>query len=311
MSETKNAHDGVVTSIADPDLVMVVGPQGGLHPISFANLMKAVRGKIQIGGRNLALNSAQEKSGSYLVTNVNLSEPWENGKEYIMTFRGSIGEGKVPYFQIWDGRGSASMFVCSKKADGIYQGVFKPVNLNYTETERSTLRIYVQPSTVTSINTISKIKFERGNIATDYTPAPEDIASGLWGGVNYFASINYAILQKGGLRDECDKGTYKLHYKREGNRRFNVQRKVSGYGSMSFSRLLSRRIGCRQYSGRNLPIRNIDSKKSKLLDIAGIHATYLLDRQRLQDGQKNKKPVHLESVVCDKINLAPERRAAA
>ena len=53
MSKTKKANEGVVAAIGDTDLVMVCASGGGLKPISFANLMAAVRGKIQIGGRNL------------------------------------------------------------------------------------------------------------------------------------------------------------------------------------------------------------------------------------------------------------------
>ncbi|MDE6794106.1 MAG: hypothetical protein K2J63_02240, partial [Muribaculaceae bacterium] len=153
--------------------------------------MKAVRGGIQIGGRNLLKNSSVAKSASYYLGSYDLSEPWEIGQTYVMTIYGNLGNDAGPYFRVWDGRGFATIITCSKVSDGIYRGFFSPVTMQreYTKQERSVLKIYTSSNQAVSKSSISKVMFERGNIATDYTPAPEDIASGSWGG-NWFIT-NY------------------------------------------------------------------------------------------------------------------------
>lgn len=197
MSETKNAHDGVVTSIADTDLVMVVGPQGGLHPVSFANLMKAVRGGIQIGGRNLLLNEFTFPGGGASVVNgkIVMSQNKDNyfaiklspsadlkvGEIYTISF--DCDGMKAGNSWLMEGVSSASTFRISLQ-NGRNKATFV---MNQSQIDRIPGAFMFDDDTRSfpagfSAVTLSNFKLERGNIATDCTPAPEDIASGLWGG---------------------------------------------------------------------------------------------------------------------------------
>lgn len=180
MIETKNAHEGVVTSIADTDLVMVVGPNGGLHPISFENLMKAVRGEIQIGGRNLLKNTADFKcqtSATSWMTGM-LSIPKEKLVGRVLTFSckyrktgspsGNASIGTIVSDSWWD---MATINTESAPAAGTLVKTF------YSVTERFAPHASSQQGFE-----LYDFKLEEGNMATAWTPAPEDIASGSWGG---------------------------------------------------------------------------------------------------------------------------------
>lgn len=182
MADTVKANQGAVSSLADTDLVMCVASGGYYRPVSFADLAKLVRGSIHIGGRNLIKNSDVPISGPYGVGTYQLSEPMESGKRYVMTLYGvTIGNGKQDAVQVWNQGGLAQLFICRKVSEGIYRGEFTPLPA-HDPARLGVLNIHVMPSTVSTISTITLAKLEEGNIATAWSPAPEDIASGLWGG---------------------------------------------------------------------------------------------------------------------------------
>lgn len=185
MSEVKNAGQGAVTSIADNDLVMCVA-NGSYHPISFENLMKAVRGGIQVGGRNLVRNSwISAQSDTYLVAQYPYAEIPEPGETLIVTIWGQLGSGKTG-FNVFNGGGNGSFgsILTTKVADGVHRGALKILQ-KVTNSNELKVTVFSAPQSVTATCTINRIKVERGNIATDWTPAPEDIASGSWGGGNW------------------------------------------------------------------------------------------------------------------------------
>ncbi|SUT85852.1 phage tail protein [Actinobacillus ureae] len=68
-----------------------------------------------------------------------------------------------------------------KIADGVYQGKgrwTKPTRNGNDITPLNThLNVYFYPNTGTSVNSISKIKLERGTLGTDWSAAPEDKVS--------------------------------------------------------------------------------------------------------------------------------------
>ena len=209
MSEVKQANQGTVTSIAGTDLVMChVG--GSYHPISFDNLMKAVRGGIQIGGRNLIKNSAEitipksanlsnfkflpltigVKKGDKITISCETIEILEGSN--CSTFSALIRKDAA---HNWDGLGAeGSLSVQNKK-------VTLTVNQDY---DNPHLLLYSGPDSNSSNRSVKffNVKVERGNIASDWTPAPEDIASGLWGGVIGYLPITYSMAEKGGAH-EC------------------------------------------------------------------------------------------------------------
>ncbi|WP_300933821.1 hypothetical protein [uncultured Duncaniella sp.] len=53
MSKAKNLNEGIVTSLADTDLIVAADNAGSLKPISMTNLMQLIRDNIKVGGRNL------------------------------------------------------------------------------------------------------------------------------------------------------------------------------------------------------------------------------------------------------------------
>ena len=185
MSDVRKVTEGAVTSISDSDLVMcAVG--GKFHPISFSSLMATVRGGIQIGGRNLLLNSAAPRSGKYGIGSYPLSEPWQPGETYTMTLYGvTIGAGHQNYIQVWNRDGTVRLFDCTKISDGVYRGSFTP-SANLDLSKANSFALHNFPNGLTTETSVTRAKFERGNIATDWSPAPEDIASGAWGGGNWF-----------------------------------------------------------------------------------------------------------------------------
>lgn len=181
MSDTIQANQGTVTSIGDTDLVMCV-VNGSYHPISFNNLLAAIKRSIQIGGKNLVRNSGISKTNSaYQISTYS----WGNdrpkvGEKLLVTIRGQLGTGKT-HFVVYNspvGDGGFGAIWLSKESDGAYRGY---LNINK---DSASIGVYVAPDVAGIQSTISSIKIERGNMATDWTPAPEDIASGTWGGGN-------------------------------------------------------------------------------------------------------------------------------
>lgn len=205
MAETKNAHEGVVTSIADTDLVMVVGPSGGLHPISFANLKAAIISGIQVGGRNLIPNSAKftgwaEKTGglsvddSFGIFTVRKSVSAYRGLYKIMSF----DEGNYYTLSVYANSLAVSVFLPYSyntiPAVATATASFSPAvtsirnigngwyQLSKTAkcTKSGTAVIEFESSGDNTIRFCAP-KLEIGNMVTDWTPAPEDISSA-WGG---------------------------------------------------------------------------------------------------------------------------------
>ena len=214
MSKTKKANEGVVTAIGDVDLVMVSGANGSWRPISFANLMAAIRSGIQVGGRNLLsyrCNANQTASWSNGVVtlikdgdtyfNIPLANPslLKVGETYTISFD---CEGmKAGNTWIMMGVQNSGQFSIPMK-NGRCQATFV---LNDKQFPAGTLVFGFDDGTRNfpygfSQVRLSRFKLERGNVATDWTPAPEDIASGLWGGVNQRFTINYKLDSKEGRK---------------------------------------------------------------------------------------------------------------
>ena len=178
MSDIKNIKDGAVTSIGDTDLVMCsVG--GTYHPISFANLMAAVRGEIQIGGRNLLLGSGKSWSDVYKC--LSYSENLILGEQY--SFSVCI-DSSIPLTSV----------VISLNGGNFNGGIITFRNLEAGKTVlKGTLvagrnallgfGVYCYDGSNLMPAVKSNAILVKGNMPpSDWTPAPEDIASGAWGG---------------------------------------------------------------------------------------------------------------------------------
>lgn len=131
---------------------------------------------IEVGGRNLALNSNVEYSGtSYLINSYRLSESMIQGDAYIITVWGEPTTGKE--FGAWtdNGSGAGSLGRLKKVSDGVYAKAFTCPTTTMTHTDVIGVYDCVADGEHSAI--VKKVKVEKGNKATDWTPAPEDMAT--------------------------------------------------------------------------------------------------------------------------------------
>lgn len=178
--KTTTMADGTVskvTTLPEGCTLALFDSSGGVSKIDAQKFMELVRGSIQIGGRNLIKNSGVTKSTSeYNLASYNYGDDAPKVDEPLkVTVWGDIAADRSLRVFNGVGTGTDGVAYLNKIADGIYQGVLTPLTL------KTTLTIYQNPKEATSVSTIKCVKVERGNIATDWTPAPEDFG----GGVNY------------------------------------------------------------------------------------------------------------------------------
>ena len=128
-----------------------------------------------IGGRNLLLKSnVSVENSAYNISKYDLTDTLVVGEEVTIQVKGQLGSDRTSF----RGYNSGGSFVVvtlnpsDRNSKGIYTKTFKWVigtSLN------TFLQMYQFTSSGTSSSTIEWIKLERGNVATDYTIAPEDI----------------------------------------------------------------------------------------------------------------------------------------
>ena len=134
---------------------------------------------LNIGGRNLVKESLFQKSSSeYLIHRFPLgdSKP-EDGEEVTFSIKAKPGEGNTR-FRLYNSNGNGSsalfdIFINEQEppSDGVYRatGKWKVAGGN------THLNVYAYPSSVKTPSEIEWVKLERGNKATDWSPAPEDL----------------------------------------------------------------------------------------------------------------------------------------
>lgn len=137
--------------------------------------------QIKVGGRNLLLDSDKSLSnGDYYVGRYDISNPtlMVAGEDYTIQIWGEI-EGADYSESIWvyNSGGNTEVASIQKIVNGVWQMTFKWID------DSEKLNRYLNlfrganhPNNKNSYNTtIIRIKLERGTIATDWTPAPEDL----------------------------------------------------------------------------------------------------------------------------------------
>lgn len=142
--------------------------------VSIAKIYDVV--DLQIGGRNLILASNVPYSNSeYRVASYNMSEDWELNATYTLTLKGTIEEGKI--FGAWaNGSGTRVATLTYDAVKGVYTSTFVTPATIASQTPK-VINIYNTPSTAPGSASIEWIKLEKGNKATDWSPAPEDLKS--------------------------------------------------------------------------------------------------------------------------------------
>ena len=134
------------------------------------NIKTAIEG-IQIGGRNLILNSKQKiTKNEYAIASFLLSEEPKENEQVTFTLKGELGAGKSD-FRLYNKSGYQELCILQDKGNGIYQQTF---NWKKDPTNPLLVVIYVFHQNVIVNSTIEWIKLERGNTPTDWTPALED-----------------------------------------------------------------------------------------------------------------------------------------
>lgn len=132
--------------------------------------------EIEVGGRNLALKSNEKViSSAYLVKKYETSINNESNTTYTATIKGEINSGQK--FGLWMNVSASNQgyFEYNEEKD-IYELTFKSGSMTAGLNEFS---IYNWPSSGANSATIEWVKLEKGNKATDWTPAPEDIQAEL------------------------------------------------------------------------------------------------------------------------------------
>ncbi|MFR9274461.1 phage tail spike protein [Finegoldia magna] len=135
----------------------------------------------EIGGRNYLLNSGiSVTNAAYPLISYKLSEKPIVGETYTCTIWGKLGDGKRG-FRAFNSGGYVPLGGYFKKLkEGLHQISFKWENDKYGHVaDDSELTIYPCDSPVKVESTINKIKLEKGDTGTDWTPAPEDFVDEL------------------------------------------------------------------------------------------------------------------------------------
>ena len=126
--------------------------------------------ELNIGGRNLVLNSKDKRTmNGYTGTFYLLSEPVKVNEQYIFSCIGNVKGGTVAYF--------SNSFADERQYINVNIQNGKNINLVTPNREWKGITIFHEVSGVipVPISSIELIKLERGNKATDWTPAPEDV----------------------------------------------------------------------------------------------------------------------------------------
>lgn len=132
---------------------------------------------LDIGGRNLLLRSYDGiTSSDYLIRAFPLSIAPTAGDVYTFTLWGKLAATKSK-FRIYNSSGVVGLADLEEVENGKYQAVFKweKKNSDGYIAKDTHIEIYVLFNSQVGESTVHRVKLEKGNVGTDWTPAPEDI----------------------------------------------------------------------------------------------------------------------------------------
>ena len=175
--------------------------QSSLQAI-WKNDAKAELDKLQVGGRNLIRDSGTLITSSDYGQRYKITEAPAVGDDVVVTLYGEVGADRTG-IGVFNSRGYGEVLTLEKVADGVYQGKgkWKLPNGGVNEgiyADNTHLNLYFYPSSANSNYTINKIKFERGTVATDWTPAPEDVESSVASARAEVQSVSQAVADVNG-----------------------------------------------------------------------------------------------------------------
>ena len=157
---------------------------------------------VQIGGRNLLLKSGVPvTTADYHVNSYYFgSTKPVAGETYTLSLKGTLHAEKSS-LRVFNSGGSVALCSFTKEyldKDGVYRATFPwKITQGSVTVDNSHIQIYAIPSSVTGVeSSIDWIKLEKGNKATDWTPAPEDQEAALNQAITKVETQQSEILQK-------------------------------------------------------------------------------------------------------------------
>ena len=140
---------------------------------SLESRLKSSISNIQVGGRNFVLSSKDNRiMNGYIGTFYLLSEPVNPNEQYVFSCIGDVKGLIVVYFSNELG-GVPRQYINTDLKSG------KTTNLIVPNKEWKGITVYHEVKGVlpAPISSVEMLKLEKGNITTDWTPAPEDLES--------------------------------------------------------------------------------------------------------------------------------------
>lgn len=136
------------------------------------NLSELKNENIKVGGRNYVLKSKEKQTSvGYVGKYWTLSEPVVVGKQYTFSCYATVETGRQFVFYFTDVVGQQRQYIFFDLANGYNEISVIP---KYAWTGLCAF-YEVNGVSPAPTATIEKLKFEKGNKATDWTPAPEDL----------------------------------------------------------------------------------------------------------------------------------------
>nr|DAR17408.1 MAG TPA: tail protein [Caudoviricetes sp.] len=129
---------------------------------------------LSVGGRNLIRDSAtQVQNSNYLIQSYQMTDnSLQEGEPVTVTIWGDLGSDREAFWPFnsnaWNWLGAMK-----KVSDGVYR-LSATWKRSKNNPSNDRLLIYCGPNSGRTASRIDRIKLERGNVATDWTPAPED-----------------------------------------------------------------------------------------------------------------------------------------
>lgn len=129
---------------------------------------------LSVGGRNLIRDSAtQVQNSDYLIQSYQMTDnSLQEGEPFTVTIWGDLGSDREAF---WPFNSNAWNWIGTMKkvSDGVYQ-LSATWKRSQNNPSNDRLLIYCGPNSGRTASRIDRIKLERGTVATDWTPAPED-----------------------------------------------------------------------------------------------------------------------------------------
>ncbi len=138
------------------------------------NQLSAKLNNLSVGGRNLIRDSATKvQNSNYLMQSYQMTDDsLQEGEPVTVTIWGDLGSDREAFWP-FNSNGWNWLGAMKKVSDGVYR-LSATWQRSKNNPSNDRLLIYCGPSSGRTASRIDRIKLERGTVATDWTPAPED-----------------------------------------------------------------------------------------------------------------------------------------